>query len=420
MTMQLFTGFEYLMIDVANQFGKDKLVFNDRIDWVKENWDHLEALTSDSDPKTRPLYIKAVMALRKAQQGVPTGHLVGFDSVCSGIQIMSAATGCFSGAMATGLVNPNVRADAYTELTTVMNTILADQNLAVHVTRASAKEAFMTSSYGSKAKPIEIFGEDTPELFAFYKAAETVAPGAWELLNDSLNTWQPYALFHEWMLPDGFLARVKVMKKKELRIEVDELDHATFTYQYYDNEGKETGLSNVANVVHSIDAYVLRSMHRRCNYDVGMVTRALTFINQKLDYRNGAELDLVNPDTSSKLASQVIYYKTSGITDPVVFPYITSSNTTYMPSSMLIDLQRIALMMLDHKPFELVTVHDEFKCHANNMNHVRKHYVEILAQIADSNILSDIMSQLHGSKGTYTKLSNNLSSYIRESNYALS
>lgn len=41
------------------------------------------------------------------------------------------------------------------------------------------------------------------------------------------------------------------MQKKEARIEVDELDHATFTYYYYENEGSKTGLSNAANVVHS-------------------------------------------------------------------------------------------------------------------------------------------------------------------------
>jgi hypothetical protein len=43
--------------------------------------------------------------------------------------------------------------------------------------------------------------------------------------------------------------------------------------------------------------------------------------------------------------------------------------------------------MLEHKPFPLVTVHDEFKAHANNINQVRWHYKEILAEIADSNVL---------------------------------
>ena len=67
------------------------------------------------------MYLKAVAAVRKAQAGTPTGHLVGFDAVCSGMQIMSALTGCHKGAHATGLVDPNHRADAYTDCTNLMS-----------------------------------------------------------------------------------------------------------------------------------------------------------------------------------------------------------------------------------------------------------------------------------------------------------
>src|SRR5690606_35274979 len=108
--MKTFTAFEYICIDIANQFGHDKLTFEERITWVLSHIDDLETLADVADAKTKPLYIKAVQALRKAQRGIPTGHLIGFDGVCSGVQIMSAITGCYEGAKATGLVDPNVRA----------------------------------------------------------------------------------------------------------------------------------------------------------------------------------------------------------------------------------------------------------------------------------------------------------------------
>lgn len=417
--MITFSGYEYLMIDVANQFGKDKLVFEDRIDWVKANMDSLEALTIESDTKTRPLYVKAVSALRKAQQGLPTGHLVGLDSVCSGVQIMSACTGCYEGALSTGLVDPNVRADAYSRLTLEINKILSVNGVKVHVARDKAKEALMTAVYGSKAKPVEIFGEDTPELAAFYEAALLIAPGACELLEDLINSWQKNALVHEYKLPDGYDARIKVMNKASTRIEVDELDHATFTYEYYVNAPKDFGVSNAANVVHSIDAFVLRSMHRRCNYDVGTVNNALLFLNQEIEYRAGHALNLRGP-SNEKITYYVELFNKNHIVDPVIFPYITSVNTQYIPTEMLTELHSIATMMLSHKPFELVTVHDEFKAHANNMNHVRMHYREILAQLADSEILTSILCQIHNINAKYTKLSTNLSTFIRKSNYALS
>lgn len=230
------------MIDTANQFGLDKLVFEERIQWVKDHMDTLEDHVDSADNKY--LFKKAVMAIRKAQQKVPTGHLVGFDATCSGIQVMSALTGCKAGAEATGLVNPNVRADAYTTVTEIMNGILGGVGLSVE--RKKAKTALMTVMYGSKAEPIKLFGEDTVELKAFYEAAVQVAPGAWELLQELIESWRSGAAYHAWQLPDGFEAKVKVMQAKETRIEVDELDGASFTYQYYVNEGTTKGLSNAA------------------------------------------------------------------------------------------------------------------------------------------------------------------------------
>jgi len=215
--MQKFTGFQYLLIDAANQFGHDKLLFGERIKWAEDNLEKLEDLIPQADNPY--LYQKAVMAIRKAQQGIPTGHLVGFDATCSGIQVMSVLTGCKAGAEATGLVNPNVRADAYTKVTQMMNQILG--GVGVSVERSQAKQALMTAFYGSKAEPIELFGEDTPELNAFYRAATTVAPGAWQLLQDLLASWQPFALSHEWQLPDGFEAKVKVMADKETLVKKD-------------------------------------------------------------------------------------------------------------------------------------------------------------------------------------------------------
>jgi hypothetical protein len=90
-----------------------------------------------------------------------------------------------------------------------------------------------------------------------------------------------------------------------------------------------------------------------------------------------------------------------------------------LPTKMLQQLEGIMFSMLEHKPFEVVTIHDEFKCHANNMNALRQHYNDILADLASSTVLDAILSQIHGQKGTVTKRSNDLGSKIRNANYAL-
>lgn len=412
--MKFYTGWQYLLIDVANQFGLDKMVFEDRIEWATDNLHQLEALADQAE--TKPLFLKAVMAIRKAQKGIPTGHLVGLDATCSGVQVMSALTGCVAGAESTGMIDPDVRADAYSKVTHIMQGILGDK---VDVSRADAKRATMTSYYGSKATPREIFGDKTPELAAFYEAMTVVAPGAWELLQDLLRSWQPYSLEHSWKLPDGYDARVKVMVKKDIRIEVDELDGASFTYQFYENQGTKSGLSNVANVTHSMDAWVLRSMHRRCNYDREVAEDACTLIGIVLTTRALSGGGSVIPTSNTKVNYYIEQYERSTIADIVILPYLNHETVGALSTEHLQSLERILRGMLQYQPFELVTVHDEFKAHANNLNWVRWQYREIMAEIAESNVLDDIVSQIHGYNMSFNKLSCNLAEQIRQSSYAL-
>lgn len=413
MKMKFYTGWEYLLIDLASAFGHDKMNFDARIEWAKENLDKLEELADEAE--TKSLFVKAGMAIRKAQQGIPTGHMVGVDGCCSGVQIMSALTGCVAGATATGLITPGVRKDAYTQTTQVMNGILGG-NLVV--SRKDAKQALMTAMYGSKRTPEKLFGEDTPELDAFYQAAQTVAPGAWELLQDLLASWQPFALSHNWVMPDGFDVRIKVMDKVETRIEVDELDHATFSYEFYENQGTKTGLSNAANVTHSFDAYVLRSMHRRCNYNREVAENAANLIQiEQMERLMGAKRTVTTP--AGKAGYYVKQYERSTLVDIVIMPYLNEENVQQLSDEHLEKLAEIINGMLQYKPFELVTIHDEFKAHANNINWVRWQYKEILADIADSNVLDDVLGQIHGSPGTFNKLSFNLGDQIRAGEYGL-
>ena len=107
--------------------------------------------------------------------------------------------------------------------------------------------------------------------------------------------------------------------------------------------------------------------------------------------------------------------------DVVILPYIqTEEAAKCLEIPHLKALKVIIEAMLVHKPFPLITIHDSFASHANNCNHVRQHYINIFAELADSDLLSDILSQIHGKTGKFTKQSNNLSSAIRGSNYALS
>lgn len=413
--MQEYTGWEYLLIDLANHAGRDKDLFEERIQWATDNLDNLEDLIQGADEPA--LYEKAVMDVRKVLNGEPTGHRVSLDAVCSGLQVMSALTGCETGANATGLVDPNRRADAYTDVTAAMRKILVNMT---DVSRDDAKDATMHSLYGSIKSPKDIFGDGTEAHKGFYKALAQVAPGALELLEDLRNSWQPFALNHAWTLPDGFDAKVNVLQKVEARIEVDELDHASFAYEYYVNEGTESGLSNIANCVHSVDGYVLRSLVRRCDYDPAIIGWAAGYIEMLLLERHlGTSVESSDDWLDEDFLRLRDRYTATQMPDIRILDYAQEFELRAMSTAHLKGLAGIVNMMLEHKPFHVLTVHDDFSCLPNNVNHMRKHYREIFAQMAESTILDDILSQLYGVQGTFPKKSNTLATKIRKSAYAI-
>jgi hypothetical protein len=415
--MQMFTGYEYLAIDVANHHhsGLDKLPFEDRINWFNQNQGDLEAEAEGHSWKYRPMYLKAVSAVRKAEHGKSTGHTVGFDAICSGLQIMSSLTCCEAGARSTGLVDQHRRADAYTDCTMYMT-----QNLGYHISgeRDRVKQGVMTAFYGSKVEPIKLFGKGTPELNAFYKAMYQLSPGSVALLDLLTKSWNPNGLMHRWVLPDGFDARVKVMVKQEAKIEVDELDHTTFKYVWYENATEPRGVKNAANVIHSVDAYVLRSLVRRCNYDRALATWALQTLEDELLMRAlspGVIPACKDPDIQQYLD----IYDQCEMPDLCIINFIGDGDFKYLRWEHLHGLKNILETMLQHQPFEVITVHDDFKCHPNNMNHLRNHYRNILADLAQSTTLNWLLSQLYERPMVFPKSDPHLPDVIRKANYAL-
>lgn len=402
-TFKTFNGMQYLAIDIANHYGLDKLNYEDRIKWVKDNISNLESLKHNADEPE--LYWKAVNAFRKAQDGQAIGHTVAFDSASSGLQLMSVVMRCFKGANITGLVDPNNRMDAYTAVTNAVNkAIQADGLDGVVITRKQAKEAVMTGLYGSRAVPSRVFGEYTKY---FYDALLHECTGAYDLLHMIQSTWNPEAEYHSWVMPDGHVVYVPVVESQEKRLTIGELKY-TPKVIVKEKTTLEYSVSNIANVVHSIDAYVLRQLVRRCNYSVGKLQNFLD-ISLQVNY---SKVDVDNPDIERFLDTDLV--------DLLFIDNISRSNIHTYPRGFIRKLRNLCKETLSHKPFEIVTIHDSFACHPNNMNQLRYHYNAILADLADSRCIDDILSQLGYSK-PLIKYSpeGELSKYIMNSNYGI-
>ena len=409
--MQSFSPIEYLCIDIANSYGKDKELFNDRIQWVKENNGNLEALIPTADDPA--LFVKSVLALREVQAGKPTGHMISLDAICSGMQVMSAITGCIEGCKATGLVDTDTRPDAYTAVTEEMNRLLGDES--IQVTRNDAKDAVMTAAYGSTAIPKELFGDDVD---TFNTACENVAPGAFQLMPFLVKSWKSDALSHSWVMADGFEVYIPVIDKEVTRLRVDELGGMSVTFQYSQNKAMEHSKANCANLIHSLDALVLRNMIRRCSYDLERVTH----VNGLLQAR--VMQAIADPDLKPVLYTEVMKkYVDLAMSnhwfDPVILNHLNCQTIDELPIIMVDKLFQLTNEMLEYKPFHMVTVHDAFRVHPNNAERVRYWYKEILAELAESSVLINLLRQLIGKHVKFTKFGD-VADLIRQSNYALS
>lgn len=409
--MQLFNSIQYIYIAIANHFGLDKVNWDDRLEFVRKyiqtlkdedvvntTIDAISTMEKElvSDAKEPMLFRKACQAARDYYTGNKSGYLMLLDGTASGIQILSTLIGCKKSAFHVNLLGGD-RKCVYGSLAKIMS-----DKLGTPISRDEFKKPLMTNTYGSKAQPIALFGENTPELAAYYEALETELPGIVEVMNDIQSCWNPTVEAHTWTLPDGHTACVPVMVAHDKKIEIDELEHRSFTHRAYINEPSMSGISLLANITHSIDGFVVREMYRRCGAEnkkhymklagilvnMGIKEDALAFPS---DFMSVAQIDLMTEDDLKAMSQQEKSFLLSRLID------LTDSG------------------------FDIVTIHDCFGSRPRRMNMLRKHYINIFAELAASNILSDILSEITGEEITVQKLSNDLAQEIsRKAEYALS
>jgi len=262
--MQKFTPYEYLLISMANANGMDKLTWDERLSWsdnfVKLSFKDQLAFAKEECTDESVLLAKAINAHNEILKGNNVGFMCNLDATASGIQIMSAVTGCKDSAIKVNLIDNNKRNDIYFDISNDMNVIHG-----CNTTRDMLKKPIMTAFYNSTKQPELLFGKGTSELEAFNKCLQVGLKGAYRLLLDIQTLQDSEALDYTWTLPDGHTAYVPVMGKVDKKVEIAELNKATFTFRTSEQMAKEFDLSLPANVVHSLDAYIVRQLYRRAH-----------------------------------------------------------------------------------------------------------------------------------------------------------
>jgi hypothetical protein len=397
--MQKFTGMQYLQIDIASNYGLDKKTWDERLAWFKAHEDCLMEMLATAE--TPALYYAGVKAYEAALAGQASGYPVSLDATASGLQILAALTGDRSAAELCNVVSTGYRADAYTGVYDRMLVKIGEEG---KIKRTDVKQAVMTALYGSKAVPKEVFGEGVL-LAMFYDTMQEVAPAAWELNEAFLDMWNPEALCNSWVLPDNFHVHVKVMSQVKETVHFLNEPFDTFrTVNAPVDEGRSLG----ANTIHSLDGMIVREMNRRCNYDRNVVDR----VYAALDGEGNAGLD----EDDAMVMTLWAHYKESGYLSARILDHLFHDNIDLVDIATIREL----LNSLPQTPFQIMTIHDCFRCLPNYGNDLREQYNLQLQLIAKSDLLQFLIRQLLQRQVNISKLDPDLWKDIDQAEYALS
>lgn len=393
-----FTGTDYIKIDVANNFGHDKLDWQDRIAWVDDNNAQLESMEAQAEAPA--LFYASVKALRDAQGKRPSGYPISLDATASGMQILAALTGCEKTARHTNLISTGHRENPYGNLYKAMVGMVGGKAVLEY---DPTKSAIMKAFYTSKAEPRRVFGEGEL-LSAFYEVLSTETPGAWALNEAMEAMWDPTTKEYVWTLPDGFTVRSKVMAKEQ---EWVHFLGKPFQVEYKVNQPTPQGRSLGANMTHSVDGFVAREMNRRCNYNPEVIQRVMNDITAQ-----GQSNSRLKDEQMLKIWNR---YTVSGYLSMRILDFVDRQNMGLVDGGAILNM----IGTLPKKPFKLLSIHDCFRALPNYANDLRHQYNRIMSEVAASTMLADIVSQIQRKPITVNKLKD-ISKDILEAEYALS
>lgn len=388
------TGTEYLMADIACKHDKayEKLGWAERINHFNE--------IDLSNPQTfkeatNPVGLRAgTEALKHTLKQEPSGYMISLDAASSGLQLLSLLVSCpVSWKLCGG--DENIL-DAYTE-------VFAHMNTGTDIDRKDVKQSIMTALYGSTATPKAVFGES---IDTFYDTMERMAPGAWDLNLGIQDLWDEIdGTTYDWYMPDGFYACIETTDKEIKKFTFLEEEYQVVQV-VHERPRFHKGLG--PNLIHSIDGMIVREMGRRCQFDPQTVTNVINLI---LDGANGT-----TGKSGPKVTELWDAYTRSGFLSVRILDYL------YEDTMGLVDPMVIAKLIktMPEKSFQLVTVHDCFRCHPNYGNDLRRQYNTILADINDSLLLADIANQVTQKPINARKVNHIPRDVILNANYTLS
>ena len=419
--MQYLNGLSTLKVDIANNFGNDKVTYKERINWFdnnikpvifKETTDEqiVQLLDSlGSKDLEKPLQFVSIQAYRDYLNNKPSGYMVSFDATASGLQLMSLFSNDLNGMILTNCLNPDIRYDIYTELYKITKEVFENKykntDDYIDFDRAKIKSAIMVLFYGGTVSVLKHLDGNKKLYDILIKVCKKYIPKAYktmELLLDSIVGY-PY---YKWIMPDGFSVITPVITNYTETQHIDGLD-GEITIKYKDMGDNPSFKGTAANVIHSFDALVMRELTGRCNYNKNKILEVMVSWINNISKMGDDEYEkykkTVGHYPNVRLKDYLTIYKETGWLSVRIFDLIDGMNDIVHLHDLSLELGddyifkpmlNLAVKLTRYKPFEVIVIHDCFKCLPNNMNIVRFWYAEILQELLQHSAFEYVVYQL--------------------------
>lgn len=283
------SGYEWLIINIANLFGDDKLLFEDRIAKYDLPVADLRAMAEDADSPIE--FMNAVDALEDYNKTGECNSLVYLDASNQALQMYAVLTGDKETAKICNLASGNNIEDAYKDFASLINIAIGRD----YLVRNNTKIALMTAMYGKEDITSVIIESLYPSLeieeatiavaddLGFstevvkgrtrcvefdticIDSLQKLAPKAVEMMNAILASHRDDATVINWNTPNGFEVEFNVKVKVPYEFSF------TFSNGYiFNREGvtEEYGASESSralspNIIHSLDGWVASEVVNR-------------------------------------------------------------------------------------------------------------------------------------------------------------
>ena len=155
---------------------------------------------------------------------------------------------------------------------------------------------------------------------------------------------------------------------------------------------------------------LVREITRRCDYNPDHLVKLNRWLNE---CRGGTSR---SRDCDKMVMQLADLHRESGFLSARVLEYVDPVNMGHLEPGALLSL----VQSLPAKPFQVLSVHDCFRVLPRYGNDLRRQYNRLLAEVAQSDLLSFLVSQIVKRRITVSKIDPDMFGDILETNYALS